>query len=335
MPSSAVREFADPEGYQRTIRAADMKVFVTAAGAFQASLTRIDLHRLWMQRGWTSLPYIAHSALSRARSPIFFQTKTHQAVMHHTGIELRSGEIMFTSSGAEHYHRLGADSHWGAMSLAPEDLAAAGRALAGCDVTAPLVTTLIRPPPPLMARLLRLHEAAGHLAVTVPEVLAHPEVARAIEQGLVRAMVACLTEGIAVSERALRDIRVPVMRRFERLLEENADRALYVTEICAAIGISERMLRLRCIEETGMSPHRYLWLRRMNLVRRALARAVPRTTTVTAIAADYGFGELGRFSVGYHKLFGETPSETLGRPADDPPGVWVRKDRLGRLAVLA
>jgi transcriptional regulator GlxA family with amidase domain len=60
-----------------------------------------------------------------------------------------------------------------------------------------------------------------------------------------------------------------------------------------------------------MSPHRYLALRRMNLVRRALMMADPARTTVTQIATDHGFWELGRFSVAYRRLFGEAPSVTL------------------------
>jgi AraC-like DNA-binding protein len=62
---------------------------------------------------------------------------------------------------------------------------------------------------------------------------------------------------------------------------------------------------------------RYLWLRRMNLVRPALLRADPAVATVTGIATDHGFWELGRFSVEYRALFGESPSATLRRPPAD------------------
>jgi AraC-like DNA-binding protein len=69
-----------------------------------------------------------------------------------------------------------------------------------------------------------------------------------------------------------------------------------------------------------MSAHRYLWLRRMKQARRALSLADPAGNTVTAIANDYGFWELGRFSVAYRKLFGEAPSATL---RDSPEPVQV------------
>ena len=48
--------------------------------------------------------------------------------------------------------------------------------------------------------------------------------------------------------------------------------------------------------------------------RRALERGGA-ATTVTQVANEYGFGELGRFAVRYRQLFGETPSATLRRSA--------------------
>jgi AraC-like DNA-binding protein len=68
-----------------------------------------------------------------------------------------------------------------------------------------------------------------------------------------------------------------------------------------------------------MSPHKYLWLRRMHLARRALAGADPAAAAVTGIALDHGFGELGRFAVQYRELFGESPSATLRSTPNNRP----------------
>jgi AraC-like DNA-binding protein len=108
-----------------------------------------------------------------------------------------------------------------------------------------------------------------------------------------------------------------MMRRLENFLEANHDRTLHLTDLCAAAAASDRTLRILCHEHLGMSPTRYLWLRRMHLARRALRMADPTTTTVTEIATSYAFWELGRFAVAYRSLFGETPSATLRRPSED------------------
>jgi AraC-like DNA-binding protein len=97
------------------------------------------------------------------------------------------------------------------------------------------------------------------------------------------------------------------------VVEENPKEPLYIPDICKTIGVSERTLRMCCREHLGMAPKRYLVLRRMGLVRRALCRAIPDATSVTAIATRYGFWELGRFAADYQALFGESPSATLYR----------------------
>ena len=163
-----------------------------------------------------------------------------------------------------------------------------------------------------------MHEAAGHLARTAPDILAGAEVGRAIEQALIRVMILCLSEGQAIEAGSAHWRHAAALRRLEAFLEVNCDRTLYSAELCAAAAVSDRTLRMLCQEHLGMSPTRYLWLRRMHLTRRALRMADPATATVTEIATNYGFWELGRFSVAYRSLFGESPSAALRRPPENP-----------------
>jgi AraC-like DNA-binding protein len=173
-----------------------------------------------------------------------------------------------------------------------------------------------QPPAPVTSRLLRLHEAAGHIAKTAPDILAKPEVARAIEEALVEAMILCLTDGHLDDVRSVHRHRARVMRRLEEVLTSTPDRPLYMPKLCATVGASYTTLRDCCQDYLGMSPKRYLWLRRMHLVRRDLRSADAEKKTVTEIATDYGFWELGRFAVAYRSLFGEAPSAALRRPPE-------------------
>jgi AraC-like DNA-binding protein len=188
----------------------------------------------------------------------------------------------------------------------------------GADFLEKLTTRVVRPRPELMARLLKVHQTVGDLARTAPDTLESPELLRGFEQQLSYLMVRCLAEGAGIEITAGRRRHNAIIARLEDYLAANPNRAIYLTELCAATGVSERTLRSACEEHLGMAPMRYLALRRMYLVRRALLRADASKATVTRIVTDYGFWELGRFSVTYRQLFGELPSETLRRPAQDP-----------------
>jgi AraC-like DNA-binding protein len=317
MPDSAVVTFTDLDAYHAALRDVQAQGAVTARGKFHAELTRVDLHRLSVHRGEETLPRVANSAVDPKLYAIIFATNPSQPSVYISGLELSPADIIVHRVGSVGHNRSAAGCRWGFMSLPHEDLAAAGEALIGRELTAPSFTHRITPPTPLLSRLLNLHEAAGRLAKTAPDILTHPEVARALEQGLVHAMVSCISGGEAAETSGAHHRHAAIMRRLEAVLEANPDRTLYVAELCAATRTSDRTLRVCCQEHLGMSPMRYLWLRRMHLARRALRLADPAAMTVTEIATNYGFWELGRFSVAYRSLFSETPSASLLRPPDD------------------
>jgi AraC family ethanolamine operon transcriptional activator len=100
-----------------------------------------------------------------------------------------------------------------------------------------------------------------------------------------------------------------------RLIEEYLaahPRALpSLAELCALAGVSERTLEYAFREQLGLTPGRYLRVRRLNGARRELRSGAPDARRVTDVAMRWGFWELGRFASDYRTLFGERPSETL------------------------
>jgi AraC-like DNA-binding protein len=315
MPWSAVRRFADPDAFFASIRNLQIEGLVERRGEFRAESTRIDLHRLWMHRFDERLPRIMKVTPSGMRAGILFATDPTQPPMQTNGVETSQNQIAKFGLEWDWYLRSSAPSEWGTMSLAREDLAAAGNAIIGRELVRPTFAGSTAPSAPALSRLRKLHEEACHLAKTAPDVLAKPEVARAIEQALVEAMVFCLADSSSNDVRNVQHHRARVMRRLEEGLMANPEEPLYMAELSAQVGASYWTLRDCCLEYLGMSPKRYLWLRRMHLARRALRNADVERKSVTAIASDYGFWELGRFSVGYRSLFGESPSATLNRAA--------------------
>jgi AraC-like DNA-binding protein len=310
MPSSAVRTFTDPEDYAAAIRQGTYELTVTQRGDFTAKLTRIDLHRLWMQRFSENLPRISHVAGWGGRAVIAFRTRPGPRLLS-SGVEMLPTNIVRYREGQSYYRLSSGFACYGAMSLPVAEMVSLGATIAGVDLAPPKDALIVTPSRTAMERLQRLHAAAGRLAEDTPEIIAHPEAARGLEQALIEALVGCLGNGSVREDRSAQRHHATILRRFRRAVEENPDQPLYIPELCKAIAVSDRTLRVCCQEQLGMSPKQYLLLRRMHLARRALRESSPTATTVTEIATRHGFWQFGRFAGEYKSLFGESPSATL------------------------
>jgi transcriptional regulator GlxA family with amidase domain len=161
-------------------------------------------------------------------------------------------------------------------------------------------------------RFQRLFRQACRLAETGKKLIERPEVARALEHDMLHAIIHRLTADAASDNTRARCRHAAVVVRFEELINHN-DQRLSMPKLCAKVGVAERTLRMCCAEFLGVSPTRYLLLRRLNEARAALRRADPSTVSVAQVARNHQFLELGRFAVTYRTTFGESPSKTLQR----------------------
>ncbi len=315
MPGSGTYNFIDPEAYELSIPGASVHLVLTAPGDFTACLTSTDLRNLCLLRAREELPRIASIALTRHRNIIAFPLHSDPPPIWN-GVELHVGDVVFHCRGERFYQRTSGPSRWGWISLAPEYLAGYGRALSGADLLVPVTGKALRPPARATARLMRLYAQAGRFAERRADMITHPEVARSLEQDLTVALVTCLTEAEIRPAWTEKRRHASIMVRFEDALAVDPDYAWRISELCAAVGVSGLTLRACCHEFLGISARRYLILRRLNRVRRALLRADPATATVAEHARRHGFTELGRFAVIYRTVFGESPSTTLRRLRD-------------------
>jgi AraC-like DNA-binding protein len=298
-----------PDELTTMMRPVGGDVVITSRGTFRSSAIRLDLSRLWMQHVEEELPRIWHTAASSSRAAVWFLTRPGLAVAYQ-GVEVRETDICLCPIGRPIWQRLTGPSHWGSMSLPLEDWATFAT-VADCDPFSSSTGIVLRPTASKVARLQRLHNATATLARDAPELIDHSEVARGIEQSLIDTMIECLQPSATGRTDIPAQRRSKIMRRFWEVLEESEDATIYLPELCLKLGVASRTLRAICHEYLGIGPKKYLLLRRMHLARRALRASDAADNTVSDIATEFGFWELGRFSVAYKALFGESPSSTL------------------------
>ena len=163
MPSSAVQTFSDPDDWTTTFRGSQAELTITARGQFSAKLTWIRLHCLQMQRFFDNLPRILHVAHVHRRATISFLAPQGPP-QRWGGTELSPVDIMFHNLDQNHFQQTFGAASSGFMSLPIEDFVSAGATMIGCDLTPPKGPLIFRPSSPALAKLRRLHAAAGRLA---------------------------------------------------------------------------------------------------------------------------------------------------------------------------
>jgi AraC-like DNA-binding protein len=111
--------------------------------------------------------------------------------------------------------------------------------------------------------------------------------------------------------RSIRGSRQAVVERAEAYVRAHITTPVAVAQLSREVGLSERGLRNAFYAVHGVSPRQWMVAARLRNVRQALVHAPRGRATVTHIATDYGFYELGRFAAAYRHMFGEAPSRTL------------------------
>jgi AraC family ethanolamine operon transcriptional activator len=145
-----------------------------------------------------------------------------------------------------------------------------------------------------------------------PGILGSPE-GDLLEGVCLRALIDALADSSVDVKTRLRPVsRSKLVRLAVDFMHDRLDKPLTALELCAELGVSDRMLRRAFREEFGLGPLAYFRLMRMHEVRAALRAARGGDEAVTDIVRRWGFHRLGPFAAEYRRQFGELPSETLG-----------------------
>jgi AraC-like DNA-binding protein len=309
MATGAGATFTDAEDFVGALQEARIELVVTSPGVFWARLNRVVLPHLHLVAVSEGLPRIAYLELKPEWVCVSFPLRSDLSSVW-GGASLRRGHVVLHSRGERLHQRMSGPTDWGLLSLESKCLIDAGRALTGMELVAPIAGRILKPARRDIAHLLRLHTAAARFAEKQPNLILDPDVIRGMEHDLIEALVRCLASEGGRDVGGWRHHK-QIMDRLENALEPA--RPISVPELCAAINVSERTLRSCCAEFLGISPSRYLSLRRLRLAHVALRGSGSASANVAEVARRYGFSDLGRFAGAYRATFGEMPSATLRR----------------------
>jgi AraC-like DNA-binding protein len=309
MSEGAAFIFTDPDRYAAAFGDVGLNLTITGAGDFRARLTRLKLQHIEVYGCDERLPRIAYLSLPPER--VFLSLPFGETPPVFDGFVLRNGN-MVQHGRAEHMHqRSEGECQWTLISMTREQLTSYSKAVIGNPIVWPDASRIVRPRRVEAHRFQNLIRHACRVGAGRNELIERIQVARALEEKILHAIVHCLTANDAVDNSKTRHHHAAIMVCFEAVLSKHFDQTLTMPELCQKIGVPERTLRMCCAKFLGVSPMRYILLRRLNKVRLALRRADPSRASVAEIARNHQFLEFGRFAVTYRSTFGESPSVTL------------------------
>lgn len=236
MPGDGADAFTDPGEYEASFGDVRVELVVTGCGQFRAAVSHAQLSQLHLTRSKEDLASIAYVALRPDLVFVSFPTSFDPPPVW-GGRELQPGDIVFHGLGDRMHQRTAGPSRKGLIALKPEDLAEWSRVLVEEEIAAPIVPRILRPSRLSASRLFHLHASACGLVETSPQTIAHPEIARALEQELIRTLIACLRPDDGPPAGLFRESGRAVMNRFEDELEAHPGQPLHVPELCGAIGV--------------------------------------------------------------------------------------------------
>jgi len=322
MPGSRASVFGEAEDFQAALSVDGVgAVLFTGRGRFRARMTQVALDHLRLAAVEETQSRVAFIAVPRGMVLVSFPTDGGPSPIW-GGLEIRASEMISLGPGQRVHARIIGPCHWYALQVAERQLADYGGALNGAPFIVPPAARW-RPRRAALRQLRHFQRAAIRMAEARSGALTDLQGAHGLEQQLLHALIECLSDEAdeeTATERRHRDL----LARFEDLLA--AEPFLPLADICAALGVSQRSLGECCKRHLGMGPSSYRRLRAMQQVYRALRNGTANGASVSEIARQHGFRQLGRLANDYRALYGELPSATLRRGLGQDT-LRLRRDR--------
>lgn len=298
----------DPEMMSVAVQNSVLEHVQLECGQFHGQIAHTVAPESWVDWGRYTLSVLARGDLSRDRVTIAMALQG-QGDWRLLGSEALTGDIVVFPENGELLAALPPQAQWLTVQVSRDRLEAAGLLTHAYNANqahrihagdaADLYRTLLSLAPVLAPT------PNAHLYDAQAVACAHDQLVDGLFAQLARWGVSGASDvPLGPTERH------HVVRRAESYLEGRNEHSVRMEDMCQAAGTSLSRLERAFRETFGVSPRRYLNLRRLAAVRRELLRQAP-NASITDVATRWGFFHLGRFSQDYKALFAELPSQTL------------------------
>jgi len=310
--------FSEPQDIRQAQPGVDIQLVPLGRGPFSADITTIELDGMALHLGHAS-PVMGFASVATDSLVLLLPLENVETLVHN-GIACTPGVFGIYAGGAELLRTNPQSSSFASLVL---PFGSAERLLQlppRSKLLCPGSHAMLQAESTTWARIERVVLAAREAALSVPDLFKVEQSRLALREALLHAARDLLNPEHAPETRMPRNSRA--MRRVvltaDEYLRAHMDRPIYTEELCNALGVSASSLADAFRATFMVSPHRFLKLRRMSMVRAALQSRDGPMPLVKSVALGHGFWHLGQFAHDYRETFGESPSETLERARGKP-----------------
>lgn len=295
--------FKEYEAFAETIGEAALTMRLTAIEEKKWTLQYAAAGTLRLQKGFEGGGSIAEGATMTDGWVFYHQTLPVQT----NGQNATSNDIFAAPPGTEFClacHRL---HEWLTIFIPTPLLFSTEVDLEFAASAKPL---LLKPPPPCTEKFTGLAHRFLTIVESQPQLLSSPAALDSFQKECLEALREVFAKNQNSTNRHFNRWRSQA-KLAEQLAQGDFDEARTVAELALESGVPERTLRTAFQRYYGLAPNEYLRVIRLHSAQQLLLSSCPDQTTVTQVAFELGFWDLGRFAGAYRRLFGELPSVTL------------------------
>jgi AraC family transcriptional regulator, ethanolamine operon transcriptional activator len=310
----ATHRFHEPEEILVAVPGVFFQAVPFGRGPFEVLMTTLALGNITLQVGHCT-PLMGFAKAASDRAVLLLPLDGVESLVMN-GVQGQPRVVRAYGGGAEHLRTSPRDSTYSTLTLPVEAAVVLLAPPARSRLFRPGSQVLLPATPDTWVRATGIIRAAAESAAATPETFDAEQPRLALREALLHAardLISGAEEDAPVWVPRSSGARKRIVVAADDYLRAHIDRPIYTDELCDALGVSASSLVEAFHAVFVISPHRFLKLRRLSMVRAALRSREGARPLVKSVALSHGFWHQGQFAHDYRANFGESPSETLAR----------------------